>query len=287
MTPTAVNALLQQQTALVNALFAQPSDHAASDTLLPLLDTANPQNQRGLQAYQANGHSLAERGLRAAFPVIDMMIGTTSFNALARDLWHRQPPARGDLALWGETLPAFLASNEQLADVPYLADVARAEWALHRAAFAADAQPDPASFARLTSEDPEQLSLTLAPGATVISSRFPIASLVLAHRGETPTLKDAARRLQQGRAESALVWRKGLKPQIALCSGVAAALVQNLQQGHSLGQALDAALAIDLPDTEEAFDFSAWLTMAVTQQLVTGVHGVLPTEPNNPTNPTP
>ena len=53
-----------------------------------------------------------------------------------------------------------------------LGDVARAEWALHRAASAADAEPDLPSFARLASEDPHGLTLSLSPGATVIGSRF-------------------------------------------------------------------------------------------------------------------
>jgi hypothetical protein len=223
---------------------------------------------------------LAERSLRAAYPVIDMMIGAQSFNALARDLWHSHPPGRGDLALWGEALPAFLAGSDQLADTPYLADVARTEWALHQAAHAADALPDPASFARLATEDPNTLSLALAPGTAVISSHYPVASLVLAHRCNTPTLKEAAQRLQRGTAESALVWRSGLRPQIDLCTSVGAALVQHLLHGLSLDRALDAALASDPPDNGESFDFSAWLTHAVTSQLVIGVHGACaPSQP--------
>jgi hypothetical protein len=273
VTPSTISALQAQQQTLVNALFAQPGDAAAGQALWPHLDTGSAQSRRGLQAYQANGHALSERSLRAAFPVVDLMIGGNSFNALARDLWHRHPPERGDLAQWGETLPAFLASNGQLADVPYLADVAKVEWALHCAASAADAPSDPASFARLSSEDPEMLTLALAPGTVVISSPFPVASLVLAHRNENPSLKEAARRLQQGRAESAVVWRRGLKPQIAQCSGVAATLLRCLLQGRDLNRAIDTALGCNLPDTE-AFDFSAWLTQAVTSNLVIGVHDV-------------
>jgi hypothetical protein len=273
VTASTISTLQAQQQSLVKALFARPGETAARQALLPQLDTSGAQTQRGLQAYQANGHAVAERSLRAAYPVIDMMLGGDSFNALARDLWQRHPPARGDLALWGQALPVLLSSSTQLVDVPYLADVARVEWALHRAAFAVDAQPDPASFARLAAEDPDTLTLTLAPGTEVIASRFPIASLVLAHRHENPTLQEAARRLQQGQAESAVVWRCGLKPEIAPCAGPAASLMRCLLQGNNLNSAIDAALGCDLPDTE-AFDFSAWLTQAVTRQLVIGVQDV-------------
>lgn len=262
--------LLAQQQALVNALFAKPSDATATQALLAQLDSRGAQSARGLQAYLANGHALAERALRAAFPVIDMMLGTHNFNALARDLWHQHPPERGDLALWGEALATFLSTNTQLADVPYLADVARAEWALHRAAFASDAQPDPASFARLTVEDPETLSLTMAPGTCTFASPFPVVSLIMAHRQSQPSLEVAASRLRKGQAETGLIWRQGMKPCLAACSPIAAVLVAQLLSGTNLSSALDVAMA-NASENVEVFDFSQWLTEAVGQGLVIGV----------------
>lgn len=276
MSADSFETLRAQQQALVSALFALPGDSRAAQTLRPHLAAHNAQNQRGLQAYEANGHGLAERCLGTAFPVITQMVGSQSFNALARDFWHRHPPERGDLAHWGEALPTFLAHNAQLADAPYLADVARAEWALHRAAFAANAVPDPASFARLTSEDPETLTLTLSPGTCTIASPFPVASLVLAHLHSEPSLPEAFARLREGTAETALIWRQGLKPQLALCDTVAAGLLAQLQRGINLSSALDAALA-DPSGNAEAFDFSSWLIGAVERGLVTGVRSVPPT----------
>lgn len=263
--------LQAQQQALVSALFALPGDTASATTLRSHLAHHSAHSPRGLQAYQANGHGLAERSLGAAFPVIRQLVGGSSFNALARDFWHHHPPERGDLACWGDTLPAFLAHNTQLAEVPYLADVARVEWALHRAAFAADAQPDPASFARLTTEDPDTLALTLSPGAGTIGSVFPVASLVLAHLQAEPSLCEANARLRAGTGEIALIWRQGMKPRLAHCTPVAAALIGELQSGRHLAGALDTALLSPAAHTS-TFDFSAWLTDAVTQGLVTGVH---------------
>ncbi|MEZ5701171.1 MAG: hypothetical protein R3E42_03190 [Burkholderiaceae bacterium] len=147
------------------------------------------------------------------------------------------------------------------------------EWALHRAATAADVAPDPASFARLTQEDPATLSLVLAPGATVVDSRYPVASLVLAHRGGTPSLQEVAQRLALGESESAVVWRCGMKPEVAPCSDPAGALLNSLLRGDDLNQALDRALGIASSATSP-FDFSAWLTRAVETHLVLGVAGV-------------
>lgn len=263
--------LAQQQQLFLDALFARPGDdrQTADARLNAQLDVRHPQSARGLAAYRSNGHAMAERALRAAYPVIVAMLGEQNFDLLARDLWHTHPPRCGDLAQWGDALPGFLQASDQLSDAPYLGDVARAEWALHRAASATDAEPDLPSFARLASEDPQGLALVLSPGATVIGSRFPVASLVTAHLHSSPSLAEAAQRLREGVSEHAQVWRQGLRPRIAAIAPPAAALVQALQAGADLPGALDAAGAADTEPP--AFDFSTWLTAAVTDGLVIGV----------------
>lgn len=276
MTMSPAPTLAQQQQALLHALLVRPGTvdaDAAETQLLGQLDARSPQTLRGLAAYRANGHALAERSLLAAYPVVAALIGGDNFALLARDLWHRHPPRCGDLAQWGDALPGFLKTNEQLADAPYLGDVAHAEWALHRATGAPDAEPDWPSFARLGQEDPQGLALTLAPGTAVMHSPHPVASLITAHLHGTPSLADAAQRLRDGQGEHALVWRQGWRPRIARMETAAAQLVQALLAGADLPQALDAACAVTDPDA--AFDFSAWLNAAVTDGLVIGVHSLL------------
>jgi len=271
VTSPSLDSLGAQQQALLLSLLARPGSAqagAAEECLTGLLDTRHRQTARGLAAYQANGHAMAERSLLSAYPVVAALIGGGNFALLARDLWHRHPPQRGDLAQWGDALPGFLQHNEQLADEPYLSDVASAEWALFIAAGAADATPDPGSFARLAQEAPEGLALTLAPGTAVIDSPYPVASLIAAHGEDTPRLEAAAQLLRDGQGEHALVWRQGLRPRLQGISPGAAALVQALLAGSDLPQALDAA------DSDNGFDFSAWLNAAVTDAVVIGVHNL-------------
>ena len=280
--------LAHQQQALLQALFTRPGTadaRAAHTEVRDLLDARTHQTERGLAAYRTNGHALAERSLHAAYPVVAALIGSANFALLARDLWHSHPPQCGDLALWGDALPGFLQGNDQLADAPYLSDVARAEWALHCAAGAPDAGPDLPSFARLGQEDPQGLTLTLTAGTTVIASPYPVASLISAHLFGSPSLEDAAQRLRDGQREHTLVWRQGLRPRIAGIAPPAAALVQALLAGADLPQALDAAGAIE--DPAEPFDFSAWLTATVTDGLVIGVHSLAASHPQTPTERTP
>ena len=274
--------LAQQQSALLQALFVRPGSAAAETAIADLhglLQAHDTQTARGLAAYQANGHALAERALGSVYPVIADLIGRDNFAWLARDLWHEHPPQRGDLAQWGDALPAFLDDNPQLADTPYLGDVARAEWALHRAASAPDAAPNLPSFARLAQEDPQGLALTLAPGTAVIASRYPVARLVNAHRHGTPSLAEAGQRLHEGRAEHALIWRQGWRPRLDRIDAPTAALLTALLQGADLPQALDATT--QTTSTHTAWDFSAWLSAAVTDGLALGVHPLTNPHPEN------
>ncbi len=263
MSALAQLALDQQQ--LLRALVGDRDDNA----LWPCLKTEGGHAalaRRGLLAYQTNGLALAERALGAAYPVLAQLLGEDNFAALARHFWLSAPPERGDLAQWGGELPAFVEAAPQLAEEPFLGDVARVEWALHRAASAADVVPEPSSFAWLASMDVGEISLQLAAGVWLLESPYPAASLVNAHREMEPDLATAAERLQAGVGEYVLVWRQGFRPRVTAVAAAEAVLLQALLQGASL----DAALGIALAQTAE-FDFSDWLGRAVPQGLVTGV----------------
>lgn len=253
--------LAAQQQALLNALLAWPAD----DAMKEVASLAHPPCLRGLKAYQANGHALAERAMQAAYPVLAQLLGEESLGALARVFWHAHPPECGDVARWGGGLADFVQASEQLADEPYLADVARVEWALHQSASAADAALDSASFALLTRHDAHALRLRLAPGCALVSSRWPVVSIITAHQNASPTLEEAGRRLRAGLAECAVVWRQGLRSQLAACNPAEATFVQAVLAGASLLSALECSggLALD-----------QWLPAAVQSGLVVGVVSV-------------
>lgn len=249
--------LAAQQQDLLRALFDWPADSATQ------LIAARAKNTwaRGLKAYQTNGHMLAERALLAAYPVVAQLLGEDSLADLARAVWHAHPPVHGDLALWGDVLPDYLARSQQLQEEPYLADVARVEWALHRCATAADASADPASLTLLTTEDPDQLDLRLAPGSAVMRSPWPVASLLGAHVHGAPSFSLVGSELRAGVAQDLVVWRQGLRPQFRQALPGEADLLEHLMAGAAMGPALDRA-----PD----LDFAQWFPTAIASQLVLG-----------------
>ena len=274
--------LAQDQQTLLRAVLGGHCD----DALWALvgsnpLDAANPSGaaekslaRRGLQAYQSHGLALAERALGAAYPVIARLLGDENFAALAQHLWRQQPPTCGDMAQWGSGLANFLAEAPQLAAEPFLAEVARVEWALHRASFAADASPDLASFACLSAEPPATPSLKLSPGVWLLASAFPVVSLIDAHRlppaDRPPALALAAALMARGTGENVLVWREGFRAQLKCISAAERAFLAALLAGESLDAALTKAGCAEEQGSQPAFDFTEWLAHAVKIGLVTG-----------------
>jgi hypothetical protein len=270
-------ALALQQQALLHALAAsgiQNATNLIAAYVLPTRTTgiilSKNRVQRGLQAYRANAAALAERALLAAYPVLQQLLGSETFTMLARDLWAAHPPERGDLAQWGGTLPAYLQSAPALADLvsehPYLPDVARLEWALHSMATAADASQDSASFALLASQPPETLQLRLAPGTQLLRSAYPIVAIWQAHAAPTPDLSEATRLLAEGVGQTALVWRQGYAPRVAVVRPGEAALLRCALTKDNLSEAVAQALA-----KSAGFDLSAWLTLAVQRGVLLGM----------------
>ena len=267
-------ALEQQQRDLLHAIFttkniaAQAANTPANGIKTPLIS----HTPRGLQTYRANAAAAAQRSLLAVYPVVAQLIGDEAFEHLAHDFWAHHPPTRGDLAQWGGELCDFIARIPALQTEPYLGDVAKTEWVLHTVATAADRSADLSTFARLTEQDPDTLTLLLAPGTALVQSKFPIASILTAHLYGTSSFEEVGQKLRNSTPEIALVWRQGLRPMVAACTASEAVFIARLLAGASLLAALESdELAVNVGAESATFDFQLWLPSAVQSGLLLGV----------------
>ncbi|HET9977822.1 MAG TPA: putative DNA-binding domain-containing protein [Burkholderiaceae bacterium] len=228
----------------------------------------------GIAAYRGNAAAIAERALAGAYPTVAELIGAENFAALARDLWRTNPPERGDLGEWGGVLPAFIAASAQLADEPYLADSAALDWAVHRASRAADEVtgtllPIEALAQAHAGADPARITLRLRPGTAIVESAAPIVAIWLAHQRPADDPERfaevrAAFAADPGpRAETALVWRDGMRVRVAALDRADLAFTRALIEGCSLAAALDAA--------DPAFAFDRWLPRALAARWLAGL----------------
>jgi Putative DNA-binding domain len=274
MNATLTQQIARDQAALLQSIMGWPAESDAT-AVAQLHVVQHRLTPRGLNAYRANAHAAAVRALRAAYPALVLMLGDESFDAMAQAFWHAHLPQQGDWAVWGGALAAFLERDEQLADVPYLADVARLEWQLHEIATAPDAYPNAQAqthtFARLIDQDPDTLGLHLAAHCPVWQSLWPVVSLVQAHTfgpagGIDEALMPVARgQLEAGASQNVLVWRSGWRPCLREALRHEPEFLSALKSGQSLGQALAQAPELD---------FALWLQTAIQTRLLLAVTSI-------------
>jgi hypothetical protein len=118
------------------------------------------------------------KALSASYPVVKRLIGAPLFHAAVEAFAHVHPSRSGDLNIYGESLGEFLATYPPVADLPYLADVARLEWAIDEAHRASEATCAPESvLAALAVASPDRLPalrLRLEPSCRLVASPSPI-----------------------------------------------------------------------------------------------------------------
>jgi hypothetical protein len=276
----------QRQQALIDAIDAAGAvDAADADGVARAglqLREAGSRAARGLEVYRANAQALAERALGAAFASVQTMVGADDFAHLAREFWHARPPQRGDMGEWGDAFPDWLAVHPGLAPWPYLGDCARLDLALHRSERAADAAFDAASLSLLHSGDPRRLMLRLMPGAQLLVSTWPIATIHHAHQVDEPAraqaFDDVRAALAEPRAEQVLVARKGWRALVHRLDAGEAGFTASVLRGASLGAALAGAGAGDEAGDEAdadaagaGFDFARWLGRALRESWLKDV----------------
>ena len=210
--------------------------------------------------YRGHLVSTWEKTLAAAYPVLQQLVGEEFFAALARAYGSAHPSSSGDLNDFGADFAQFLAGFSPVADYPYFPDMARLEWALHRAYYAADGDPISAQdLVDLTPEMLGQTCLRLQPGCVLLASRWAIAGLWQAHQREAPS--EFAEPLDQ--RCHVLVCRPAWKPQVLSLSAAGHRWLTGLAEGAAFGSALDAALGLDAE-----FDVVGLLQQCLASQVL-------------------
>jgi hypothetical protein len=126
--------------------------------------------------------------LAGTFPTVQQLVGDAFFRAMARAFIAQALPVQPVLSEYGEGFPAFVDIYEPARGLPYLADVARLDWALNLAFNSPMGRR--LTAADLSSIPGEQLSsmkVGLAPGTCVIRSTYPLDRIWSASQPDAST----------------------------------------------------------------------------------------------------
>lgn len=211
---------------------------------------------RRFSVYRNNVALSLTRALEAAFPTVRKLVGDDFFAAMAGIFLRAHPPRSRILMLYGDELPAFLASFPPVAHLGYLPDVARLDQAMRESYHAADSAPlSQTDFERLLGEDLASLRLSLAPSLRLVRSRWPIVSIWAANAKGGPAPKPGP--------EDALILRPDFDPLPQVLPDGGAAFVASLLEGRTLGEAVDFA--------GPGLDLSAVLGTLISGRAISGV----------------
>jgi hypothetical protein len=124
--------------------------------------------------YRNTVRSTLINALRLSYPAVQRIVGADFFEAAALLYIHEHAPRSACLNDYGGDFAGFLAAFEPARSLPYLADVARLEWAVNRALHAPDHPGlDLHRLAALNESARATVRLQLHPGVSLLSLRFP------------------------------------------------------------------------------------------------------------------
>ena len=177
---------------------------------------------------------------------------------------RQHPPRVRVLARLGDDFAAFVAGFPPASTVPYLADVARLEWARVQAWHAADASallPAAVQAALALGERAGDLQLLCSPGVSVLQSRYAVVSIWAAHQGDGEPAG-----IDPDAAESALVLREHQQVLVMALAPGAAPFIAALLQGANLAAAAELG-----SDAAPDFDLAAAIGVLVQHGALTDI----------------
>lgn len=202
-------------------------DPCFSKNLMP-----TPQTAQRLDAYQHNYQGGLIEALKIAYPQILSLVGEAFFQQLAYEYLECHPLTESNHSRYGEYLSQFIAklsiNNQALTPLPYLADVAKSDWALYLSYYAATrSQFDVKAFSQLEVSSQTHAMFHIADDIHLIDSRWPLAQLWQFYI-------EGSQGMHLERAEQPqtfIVHRPEYKPQLCVLSEVEADLLHAIKRG--------------------------------------------------------
>ncbi|HKT97229.1 MAG TPA: DNA-binding domain-containing protein [Paraburkholderia sp.] len=266
---SADESLKSLQMTFAAALDDPAADVALAAHLLQPVDSHVALQER-LGLYRGNLRAARRAALASAYPVLATLVGDAYFDALALAYARAHPSRDADLNRFGAALPAFIEHYETDARYAYFGDVARLEWALHVAAFAANAEPfGPAQWQAIGAQRLMSARLAVHPACAALASRHAALAIWRAHQRDDQNPNDTSHNAWPEHIDTpgwTLVVRPRWRPAALAHTQAAHEAFVALQRGATLDEALECAFAID-----EAFDFTSQWRTWIEAGVIVGV----------------
>lgn len=162
----------QRQAALMQAIVSFQAEAPSGWQAPPLA-------QQPMHAYQGHVRALAAQVLTHTFPSLKRLLGDEPWPHMAQAFWQTHPPTHAHLHRWGAAMPDWVAQQSTWQAWPFLADMARLDWAQHLSLLLAPEDVDTDSLMLLGQDDisSDDLVLQLQPCLQLLQSQWPVLRL--------------------------------------------------------------------------------------------------------------
>lgn len=226
-----------------------------ADTLSPIIDP--PER---LRVYAEGFPARVEESLSESFEAIKHILGRSLFHRMSHDYAQGVISKHYDLSQIGRGLAGFLKGYSLTAELPFLPDLARLEWAAMRAFHSQTTGPWNMSEAEQTRLTQGTVRLKMHESIGLVSSSWPIADLWFLRNQS----RDSIDLEVENHAQDVLVYRNGGVVCVTI-SNAQLVLLEALITGNDLNHALAKAGQIISPGESQLIGewFSRWVEAGV------------------------
>ncbi len=232
--------------------------------------------QTALNVYSNNFIENGIRALSITFPTVKGFIGEDSFRMLSRLFLKFETKISFDWAEYGSSLPLFIADQEALEEFPFLSEVAKLDWAIHKAQREPDKIFTATSFALLEDGDTRLLRFLPAPGLQVLKFWFPVSDLYrLIHDPYLQSKQGALARqtllteikisissaINNSSPRSLILWRPEYKAQFEYLVEAEADVMQQIIEQASVDEIIERIGTHNI-------DLVTWLSKAISNKFI-------------------
>jgi hypothetical protein len=235
--------------------------HVYTATNIPSLDfiQSSPSlpSTTAFAIYQHGIITRFQKVLKKIYSVCHALVGDDFFSGTTYAFIQQTPSRSPDINTYGQPFANFISQFAPAACLPYLADVARLEWASHHSFTAAD--DNPYDWQTINQEQP--LTFLLTASSTLLATPYPI------HRiwevNQTDYQGDQTITIEPNKTYYLFIWRKNFNLCIDVISREAWQVLTWISAGFTLETMADLA-------TTEKIDLPALLPVLITNGWIVG-----------------
>lgn len=235
LSPKTTNALASWQQCFLQGVQAQSSFLHLTDACHELPEATFNLKKR-LAAYDGNYQLGLQAWLKKTYIQVVQLVGEDFFAKLAHDFSDQQPLSNHNLHDYGRYFPNFIAEQNVMEDLPYLADVAQVDWYISQAYYSQNRNTfDVARFSQLDEAEQQHISFILADDLHIMASDFPLYEIWQLNRGEIDSLD-----MHKTRDSSCVaIYREGYQASLMLVPALEHQFYQAIQAGNSLSELVE------------------------------------------------